>query len=83
MVQLKHNYGNISYKLHMKLIQSKDAREERLLRNWERHRAIEHTKQRVKVAEVAEATELRERQIYHHGTTQTERTDSDCQMTPK
>jgi hypothetical protein len=57
---LIHNRGNVFDKLHMTPIQSKDAGAERLLRNWKRHRAIEHTKQRVKVAEVTEATELGE-----------------------
>jgi hypothetical protein len=52
--------GNVFDKLHTMPIQSKDTGVERLLRNWKRHRAREHTKQRVKVAEVAEATELSE-----------------------
>jgi hypothetical protein len=59
MVQLIHNRGNVSTSF-TRPIQSRDVGVERLLRNWKRHRAIEHTKQRVKFAEVAEATELGE-----------------------
>jgi hypothetical protein len=44
---------------------------------------IEHMKQRVKVAEVVEASKLDEEHPYHHGTTQIGRTEIDYQMISK
>jgi hypothetical protein len=43
-LQLKHNHGNVSDKIHMTLIQSKDVEVERLLRNRETDGMIKHTK---------------------------------------
>jgi hypothetical protein len=60
MAQLNHNCGNSLDKIHTIPIQSRDARTKRLLQNWKGHRAIEHTQQRVKFVEVAEATKLGE-----------------------
>jgi hypothetical protein len=67
VVHLTHNHGNVFDKIHTMPIQSKDAGERILLRIWKRYRAIEHTQQRVKIAdftEVAEATELGKRHVF-------------------